>query len=126
MANLNKVLLVGNLTKDPEQQFSKSGLAAANMGVAVNRTYMQEGVKKKEVDFFNIVAWGKQAEACCKYLHKGSSVLIEGRLRQESWEKNGEKRSAVKIIAERVEFLGDKRGTEEKAPSLQEDDEVPF
>jgi len=108
LANFNKVILVGNLTRDPELRYTPANQAVANLGLAVNSNYTTaSGEKREEVGFFRIVVWGRQAEACSQYLTKGRSVLVEGRLQSRSWEtEDGQKRSAVDVVAERVQFLG--------------------
>ena len=106
-ASLNKVLLIGNLTRDPELRYVPSGTAVATFTVAVNRVYTsQAGEKKEEVAFIKIVVWGRRAEVCGEYLSKGSPVFIEGRLQSRSWEgQDGQKRSATEVIADNVQFL---------------------
>ena len=107
MVSVNSVILGGNLTRDPEVRYTPSGSAVANFGLAVNRTYRsRDGDKKEEVNFFDVETWGRQAETCGEYLKKGSPVLVEGRLKQDTWEnREGQKRSKVKIRAMRVQFL---------------------
>jgi single-strand DNA-binding protein len=112
MASFNKVLLMGNLTRDPELRYIPSGTAVAKFGLAVNRDYVdkQSGDKKESVCFVDITVWGKQAETCNQYLTKGRPVFIEGRLEFSSWEtKEGDKRSKLEVVAERVQFLGGRR-----------------
>jgi len=108
MASLNKVFLVGNLTRDPERSYTPKGMALTKFGMAVNHVYTTEsGEKREEANFFDIVVWGKQAEAAAQYLSKGRPVLIEGRLKYESWQNDkGEKRNKISVVAERVQFLG--------------------
>ncbi|MDD2710128.1 MAG: single-stranded DNA-binding protein [Verrucomicrobiae bacterium] len=107
MAYLNKVLLIGNLTRDPEVRYTPSGTAVADLGLAVSRRYRTEGGEdREEVCFVNLVVWGKQAEAAGKYLKKGRPIFAEGRLQYDTWEKNGEKRSTLKVNCERIQFLG--------------------
>ena len=108
MASFNKVLLVGNLTKDPEMRYTPQGTAVVNLRLAVNRKFKDRNQElKEEVCFITVVAWDKQAEATNQYLHKGSQVLIEGRLQSRSWEDtNGQKRSVIEVRAERLQFLG--------------------
>ncbi|MBN2831508.1 MAG: single-stranded DNA-binding protein [Candidatus Omnitrophica bacterium] len=108
MANYNKVLLIGNLTKDPELRYTPQGAAVANLRLAVNRRYKDKNQElKEEVCFITAVVWNKQAETCNQYLHKGSSVFVEGRLQSRSWEDNsGAKRNVIEVRAERVQFLG--------------------
>lgn len=112
MANLNKVFLIGNLTRDPELRYVPSGTAVATFTLAVNRVYMlQTGEKKEETSFIRIVVWGRRAEVCGEYLSKGSPVFIEGRIQSRNWEtQDGQKRSTVEVIADNVQFLrgGDK------------------
>ncbi len=107
MSNFNKVILVGNLTRDPEVRFLDSGTAVASFGLAINRKYKQGDQQKEEVSFFDCEAWGKTAEICGEYLAKGRPVLIEGRLKQDRWEEEGGgKRSKIKVVIENVQFLG--------------------
>jgi single-strand DNA-binding protein len=106
-ASLNKVLLIGNLTRDPELRYVPSGTAVATFTIAINRVYTsQAGEKKEEVSFIKIVVWGRRAEVCGEYLSKGSPVFIEGRLQSRSWEgQDGQKRSTTEVIADNVQFL---------------------
>lgn len=107
MASLNKVFLMGNLTRDPELRYTPNGTAVVNFGMAVNRRFSNSaGEKKEETCFVRIVVFGKQAESCNQYLTKGRLVFVEGRLQYRSWEVGGEKRSTLDVIAERVQFLG--------------------
>ena len=113
MASYNKVLLMGNLTRDPEVKYTPKGTALANLGLAVNRVYTTEsGEQKEEVTFIDIEVWGRQAETAGQYLSKGRPVFIEGRLKLDSWEdkESGQKRNKLKVVAERVQFLGAPRG----------------
>jgi len=110
MANLNKVFLMGNLTRDPELRYVPSGAPVATFGLAVNRRYVtQQGEKKDEVCFVRVVVFGKQAESCSQHLSKGRLVFIEGRLQYRSWEQEGQKRNSLDVVAERVQFLGGPR-----------------
>lgn len=104
--NLNKVFLIGNLTRDPELKTLPSGTAVATFGLATNRVWRnQQGEKQEEAQFHNIVVFGKQADTTAQYLKKGSSVLVEGRLQTRNWEaQDGSKRSRTEIVAERVQF----------------------
>ena len=108
MANLNKVFLIGNLTRDPELRYTPAGVAVANLGVAVNRRFRDKsGELKEDVCFLTVTVWDKQAEACCQYLQKGSPIFVEGVLQSRSWETTeGQKRSTIDVRAERVQFLG--------------------
>ena len=108
MANLNKVFLIGNLTRAPELRYTPTGVAVANLGLAVNRRFRDKtGELKEDVCFLTVTVWDKQAEACCQYLQKGSPIFVEGVLQSRSWETNdGQKRSTIDVRAERVQFLG--------------------
>jgi len=108
MASLNKVMLIGNLTRDPEVRHTPKGTAVGDFGLAMNMTYRtQDGGDKEEVCYVDVVVWGRQAETCKQYLSKGRQVFIEGRLQLDQWESpQGEKRSRLRIRAERVQFLG--------------------
>jgi len=112
MASFNKVLLMGNLTKDPELRYTPQGMAVVNLRMAVNRRYKSKtGELKEEVCFITAVVWNKQAETCNQYLHKGSPLFVEGILQSRSWEDNtGGKRSVIEVRAERVQFLGSPSG----------------
>ena len=108
MADLNRVYLMGNLTRDPELRYTPSGMAVCNLGLAVNREYSdKQGQKQKETTFLHIVVWGKSGEACGQYLKKGRPVLVEGRLQSRSWDgKDGQKNKTIEVVADRVQFLG--------------------
>ena len=112
MANLNRVFLIGRLTRDPELRYVPSGAAVANLGIAVNRVYTtKEGEKREETCFVTVVVWRKQAEICGEYLSKGSAVFVEGRLQSRNWEtSNGDKRSVLEVVASRIQFL-DRKGS---------------
>lgn len=103
--SLNNVNVMGNLTKDPEIKYTASGKAVANISIANNRVYTANGEKQTEVSFFDIEVWGKTAENCQKYLTKGAGIVVEGRLKQDRWEKDGKTQSRVKIQASAVHFL---------------------
>ncbi len=121
MASLNKVMLIGNLTREPELRYTPSGTAVADLGMAVNRDWTdKEGEKRTETCFVEVVAWQKLAEICDKFLTKGSLVYVEGRLQLDTWETpQGEKRSKYRVVAERIQFL-DRRERQPKPPSSQE------
>jgi len=112
MASLNKVLLIGNLTRDPELRYTPQGAAVCEFAIAMNRTFNSKtGEKKEEVTFIDIVAWARTAEICAEYLKKGRPVFVEGRLQQDRWEQpDGQKRSRIRVTAERVQFLGGPAG----------------
>jgi single-strand DNA-binding protein len=108
MAYLNKVLLIGNLTRDPELRVTPKGTAICQFGLAVNRQFKDEsGATRDETAFIDIEAWGKQGELVSKYLQKGSPAFVEGRLKFDSWEdkQSGQKRSKLKVVLENVQFL---------------------
>ena len=109
MASLNKVHLIGNLTRDIELRYTPKGSAVADMSIAVNRKWKDEGgAVHEEVTFVEIAIWSKTAESCAKYLKKGSPVYVEGRLELQSWndKQTGEKRSKMHVVADGVQFLG--------------------
>jgi single-strand DNA-binding protein len=107
MVSLNRVLLIGNLTKDPELRYTPSGTAVANLRLAVNSSFKgQDGQRKEETCFVTIVVWSKQAELCNQYLKKGRSIFVEGRLLYRQWEAEGKTRSTMEVRADRVQFLG--------------------
>jgi len=107
-ASLNKVILIGNLTADPELRYTPSGTARTRFSIAVNRQYKDaSGQLQEDVTFVPIVAWGSQAENCANYLSKGRSVAVEGRLRIDSFENaEGERKKVVEVVASSVQFLG--------------------
>ncbi len=106
-ASLNRVFLIGNLTRDPELRYLPSGQAVANFTIAVNRPYTSNtGEKKEETSFIRVVVWARRAEVCNEFLRKGSPVFVEGRLQSRSWEaQDGTKRSAIEVVASNVQFL---------------------
>lgn len=116
-ASLNRVLLIGNLTRDPELRYIPSGQPVTTFTIAVNRTYLStSGEKKEDVNFLRVVVWGKRAEVCHEYLKKGSPVFVEGRLQSRNWEgTDGTKRNTVEVVAQNVQFLS--RGTKPSGPS---------
>jgi len=118
MANLNKVFLIGNLTRDPELRYIPNGTAVVNFNLATNRFYAtSSGEKKQETCFVRVIVWGKVAETCGEYLSKGSPVFVEGRLQYRSWDgPNGEKRSTIEVRAEKVQFLGRNTKGKQSAP----------
>ena len=108
-ASINRVVLVGNLTRDPELRYTPKGVAIAKIGLAVNRTWRTEtGESKEEVTFVDIDAFGRQAETIGQYLKKGRPILIEGRLRLDQWDdkQTGQKRSKLGVVLEGFQFLG--------------------
>ena len=124
--NLNKVFIIGNLTRDPELKNLPSGTAVASFGVATNRVWKdQKGEKKEDVQFHNIVSFGRQAEVVSQYLKKGSMIFVEGRLQTQSWEgQDGVKKSRTEIVAERIQFgprAGGTRAASAPAAGKEED-----
>lgn len=140
-ASFNSVVLVGNVTRDIELRYIPSGTAVCDIGLAVNEKVKRGDQWEDEVSFFDCTLWGKTAEVASQYLGKGSPVLIAGRLKQETWEKDGEKRYKVKVICERMQMIGSKRDSSEpnhqpsrsaeqphtsQTPARQNEDEIPF
>ena len=107
MASLNKVFLMGNLTRDPEVRHTPKGTAVGDLAMAINMSYRaQDGTEKEEVFYVDVVVWGRQAETCRDYLSKGAPVFVEGRLQLDQWEgPEGEKKSRMRVRADRVQFL---------------------
>ena len=146
MANLNKVMLIGNLTRDPELRYTPKGTAVADIGMAINRVWNNDaGQKQEETTFVDVTLWGRQAELAEKYLGKGRGVYIEGRLQLDTWDdkETGKKRSKLKVVGENLQFLPDGKGgsgggggaqrssdsapAASSAPAVAEDeDDIPF
>ena len=132
MVDFNRVILAGRLTRDPETRFIPSGTAVTSFSIAVNRRYKVNNEVKEEASFFDISVFGKMGENCAEYLSKGRSVLVEGRLRQRSWDADGVKRTKIEVVADNVQFLGGPRGAaaEKNAPVApapeSQDDDIPF
>jgi len=141
MANFNKVILVGNLTRDPEVKYTTGGSAVAEIGLAVNRTWFDQKAneKREETTFVDVTLWGRQAEVAGEYLSKGRSVLIEGRLQLDQWEdkQSGQKRSKLRVVCENMQMLGGRgeggsgggggpRGAQRNAPAKSADTAESF
>ena len=134
MAKLNKTFLIGNLCRDPDLRYAPSGLAIVGFSIAINRDWTtKEGEKKEEVCYVEISMFGKRAEAINEYFKKGDPIFIEGRLKFEQWEKDGQKRSTLKVIAEDFQFIGGKTKRDEgssfpegAAPNDINEEEIPF
>ena len=135
MANYNRVILMGNLTRDPELRYTPNGSAVASFSIAVNRRYKVDNEKREETSFFDIVFFGKPAEIIAEYMKKGRPLLVEGRLQQRRWETDdGQKRSKVEIVGENFQFMGGRDqdnarppasgGTD--APPEFDDSDIPF
>ncbi|MBF0569292.1 MAG: single-stranded DNA-binding protein [Candidatus Omnitrophica bacterium] len=108
--SLNSVNIMGNLTRDPELKNLPSGKAVCNLSIANNRVYSKGGEKVTEVSYFDVEVWGVVAENCARYLKKGSGIIVEGRLRQDRWEKDGKTQSRVRITANNIHFLPKRDG----------------
>ncbi|MDE2001575.1 MAG: single-stranded DNA-binding protein [Patescibacteria group bacterium] len=125
--NLNKVFLIGRLTADPQLRATPSGAQVATFSVATNRTWTDpSGAKKEQVEFHNVVVWGRQAEVASRFLTKGSSVLIEGRLQTREWEgKDGQKRKTTEIVSERLQLGPKPMGGKAPAQNASAASEIP-
>lgn len=124
---LNKAMIYGNLTRDPEMKALPSGMQVCSMSIATNRVYVdRDGKKQENTDYHNVVVFGKQAETSAKWLTKGSGVYVEGRLQTRSWEKDGQKQYRTEIVADRVQF-GPKSGgsTAPVGTNPQDDSKAP-
>jgi single-strand DNA-binding protein len=149
MASFNKVMLLGNLTRDPEVKYTPKGSAVADIGLAVNRTYTTDGgEKREETTFVDVTMWGRQAEIAGEYLKKGRPLFVEGRLQLDTWDdkQTGQKRSKMRVVCENFQMLGSRDGGGEggagsggrsagggsrpakSAPAAEEpsDDDIPF
>lgn len=129
MSDINSVIMIGRLTRDPELKYTPSGAAVATMTIAVGRKYKKAEEMVDEVCFIDVVVWNKLAEVAGKYLAKGSRIGVTGRLMQRTWQtKEGDKRSKHEIFGESVQFLSEKKETESKSEpkSTDEHDDVPF
>ena len=141
MASYNRVMLMGNLTRNPEMKYTPSGSAVADLGLAVNESFKNKaGETIEQTCFVDVVVWGRQAETAAEYLKKGSPVFVEGRLQFDQWEsQQGEKRSKLRVRAERVQFLSTGGGSgittsdpgsgsegSVTMPLPPSDDDVPF
>jgi single-strand DNA-binding protein len=147
MANFNKVMLMGNLTRDPEIRYTPKGTAVAEIGLAINRYFSGEsGDKREETTFVDVTLWGRTAEIASEYLKKGRPVFIEGRLQLDTWEdkQSGQKRSKLRVVAEGMQLLGSRGGgggpdensgpggagsappRKAAPPPEPDDDEIPF
>jgi single-strand DNA-binding protein len=139
MTSFNKVILLGNLTRDPEVRYTPNGIAVASFALAINRKYKQGDETKEEVSYIDIVVFGKQAESCGQYINKGDAVLVDGRLQQRRWDdkETGAKRSKVEVVAQSVNFMpkrqssgqGDGQGRPESEPMPEapvDEGEIPF
>lgn len=125
MPNLNRVFLMGNLTRDPELRYTPGGTAVTDVGLAVNRRVQDKatGTWKEETTFIDVTFWGRKAEVVCEYMQKGRPMFVEGRLQLDSWEdrQTGQKRSRLKVVGEQIEFIGGRQegGRQEGGRPLQ-------
>lgn len=136
MPSYNRVVLIGNLTRDPELKYLASGTAVADVGLAINdRRKTASGDYEDETTFVDVTLWARQAEIAQEYTHKGSAVLIEGRLKYDTWEKDGQRRSKLTVVGERMQMLDGKGGggsQRQTRPAVasggggSDDDNVPF
>src|SRR6187200_3120554 len=113
MANLNKVLLLGNVTRDPEVRYTPKGSAVRDLGIAVNRAFTTDsGEKREEVTFVDVTLWGRTAEVASEYLKKGRPVFVEGRLQMDTWDdkQTGQKRTKLRVVGESMQLLGSRPG----------------
>ena len=124
MASFNRVILLGNLTRDVELRYLPSGMAVTDVGLAVNdRRKNQSGEWVEETTFVDVTLWGRTAEVAGEYLSKGSPILIEGRLKLESWETDGQKRSKLKVVGERMQMVGGRGGANGRSQQSSGDNE---
>jgi single-strand DNA-binding protein len=153
MASFNKVILMGNLTRDPQVKYTPKGIAVAEIGMAVNRRWFDKATnrRKEETTFVDVTIWGRTAEVAGQYLKKGASILIEGRLQLDSWDdkESGQKRNKLRVVCEEMQMLGGRQdvsygeesqvpahdgpppegipqGVTQAADGFANDDEVPF
>lgn len=120
MPDMNKVLIMGRMTRDLQVRQTTSGQSVCELSMAINRTYTKNDQQRDEVCFVNVTVWGKAADACAKCLAKGSLVLVEGRLKLDTWEKDGQKRSKLGVVAESVQFLDRIKPAQDAPPARDE------
>jgi len=142
-SDINRVVLIGRLVRDPELKYTQNGAAVSNFSIANNRTYAVSGEKREQVSYFNCIAWGKGGELIVQYCKKGQRIAVEGRLQQRSWDdQSGNKRQVVEVVVENFQFLTAKGGgaesqdSQDPGPEYQEpaesggnpfsDDDIPF
>ncbi len=123
---LNKVMIIGNLGRDPEMRYTPSGRPVTTFSVGSTRTWVSSDGRHEETEWFNVIAWGSLAEICNQYLHKGGQVYVEGRLQSRKWEDTeGRKHTSTEIVAEEMIMLGDRRDSDRLySSSPEEEDEV--
>lgn len=132
MASLNRIFLIGNLTRDPELRYIPSGTAVTTFTIAANRAYTnQAGEKKEDTCFVRVIVWARRAEVCGEFLSKGSLVFVEGRLQSRSWQdQSGQKRSTIEVVANNVQFLGKAKGAppagaEDQTQAIPSPEDIP-
>lgn len=125
-SSVNNVVLLGNLTRDPELKYTQGGAAVCDLSIALNYTRGKGDEKKEEVSYIDVTVFGKTAENAAEYLKKGRAVVVEGRLQQDRWEHEGQKRSKVKVVGERLTFVGGGGAKESPAPADPTQGEVQF
>jgi single-strand DNA-binding protein len=126
MASFNKVILLGNLTRDPEVRYTPKGSAVCDLGIAVNRVYTTDsGEKREEVTYVDVVLWARLAEIAGEYLKKGRPVFIEGRLQMDTWDdkQTGQKRTKLRVVGETLQLLGSRAGGATGAPAEAGDED---
>ena len=127
MASYNRVILIGNLTRDPDLRYTPSGMPVCEIGLAVNdRRRTPEGEWVEEATFIDVTLWAKQAETCNQYLTKGSSVLIEGRLKLDQWEQEGQKRSKLRVVGEKMQMLSSRSNSGNSGPRPGRDESEAY
>lgn len=126
MASLNKVLMIGRLTRDPEKRSTPGGTTVTEFGMALNRRFRgADGKDREETCFVDVTVWGRQGEVAANYLRKGAQVFIEGRLRMDEWERDGQKRRKLSVVAENFQFLDPASGRERRAEFTDAPDTAP-
>lgn len=138
MASFNRVILVGNITREIELRYTQGGTAVTELGIAVNDRVKRNNEWVDETTFVDVTLWGRTAEVASEYLGKGSSILIEGRLKLDSWEQDGQKRSKLRVVADRMQMLGargenrgggrpgDSGSSQDDSVPMPEDSDIPF
>lgn len=127
-SDINKVVLIGRMVRDPELKYTQGGSSVTNFSIANNRSYTVGGEKKETTSFFTCIAWGKPGEVIVQYCKKGQRIAIEGRLQQRSWEDKatGGKRSTVEVVVENFQFLESRGGGQSEAPDAHEGGHADF
>ena len=126
MSSFNKVIIVGTITRDIELRYTPTGSCVTDVGLAINNNYTKDGVKVEETTFVEVTVWNKSAENLSKYQGKGSSILVEGRLKTDTWDDatTGKKRSKMGVVAEKIQFLGSKKAENAEVPQFGSQQQV--